>query len=113
MLLLLLLLLLTKTLSETHLHLFVNSIMKDEVVCDGDSMGFHGMFESVMEVSDVGVVEIRHDRLWRGRHCLVQRFLPRTRENTITRVALRVSYATDSHLQPTEKGGRRYNISAV
>ena len=55
---------------RSHLHLLINAIMEDEIVRDGNPVGFHGMFEAVVKVSHIGIVEIGYDGLRTRRHLL-------------------------------------------
>lgn len=48
-----------KTWTE-HIHLLVEAVVHNEVMCHADTMGFHGMALAVVIIAHLGIVEVGH-----------------------------------------------------
>ena len=43
-----------------YLHVFVEAVVEDEAVCDGEAVRLHWVAGAVVEVAHLGVVEVDH-----------------------------------------------------
>ncbi len=45
-------------------HVLVQPVAYDQIMCQGETRGLHRMALAVVELSDLGVVKVRHFPLW-------------------------------------------------
>lgn len=58
----------TGRMAAVAFHLAIQSVGQYEMMGHGDAMGLHGVGRAVVEVTHVGLVEVRHSLLRRRRH---------------------------------------------